>query len=140
MPRRKITAEPAGKATPIDGTYRVTTTAKEGIAAGAPDSPPENYGTLTATFDRGHFEIRTENGPATHGFISGTYTLRGDVLEWTVEKGGGVAEGVVHHYRGGRVAFHWSLYRDQLTLSPVPGKVSPENFRAKPWRRTGDAP
>jgi TRAP-type C4-dicarboxylate transport system substrate-binding protein len=130
----------AGKATPIDGAYRVTTTAKEGVAAGAPDSPRENYGTLTAIFDRGHFEIRTRNGPAIHAFIAGTYTVRGDVLEWTVEKGGGVAPRVVHDYRGGRVAFRWSLYRDQLTLGAVRGKVSPENYRAKPWRRTGDAP
>jgi hypothetical protein len=29
----------------------------------------------------------------------------------------------------------WSLYRDKLTLGPVEGAVSPENFSAKPWTR-----
>ena len=36
--------------------------------------------------------------------------------------------------------YTWSLYRDQLKLGPVEGAISPETFRAKPWRRVGDVP
>ena len=36
----------AGQATPIDGVYRVHTTAKELLAAGSADAAPENYGDL----------------------------------------------------------------------------------------------
>ena len=41
---------------------------------------------------------------------------------------------------GERFVFGWSLYRDTLTLTAVPGEISPENFMVKPWHRTGSAP
>ena len=37
-------------------------------------------------------------------------------------------------------SFRWSRYRDRLTLAPVRGAISPENFRINAWRRVGDAP
>ena len=36
--------------------------------------------------------------------------------------------------------FGWNLYRDTLTLAPVDGAVSPENFRVKPWHRIATTP
>ena len=41
---------------------------------------------------------------------------------------------------GERFTFHWSLYRDLLTLEAAPGKTSPAPMLARPWRRVGDAP
>ena len=38
---------------------------------------------------------------------------------------------------GETYSFRWSRYRDRLTLTPVKGKISPENFTAQPWRRIG---
>jgi hypothetical protein len=35
--------------------------------------------------------------------------------------------------------FGWSLYRETLTLTPVPG-ASPQNFWAKPWQRISSTP
>ena len=34
-------------------------------------------------------------------------------------------------------SFRWSRYRDRLSLTPVAGKISPENFTAQPWRKVG---
>ena len=36
---------------------------------------------------------------------------------------------------GETFSFRWSRYRDRLTLTPVAGAISPENFTAQPWRR-----
>jgi hypothetical protein len=33
--------------------------------------------------------------------------------------------------------YRWSLYRDRLTLHALPGEISPEPFRAVPWRKVG---
>ena len=30
--------------------------------------------------------------------------------------------------------YGWSRYRDQLTLEPLEGEISPEPFRVEPWR------
>jgi hypothetical protein len=38
---------------------------------------------------------------------------------------------------GERFVFGWSGFRDTLTLTAVPGEISPQNFRAEPWHRTG---
>ena len=40
---------------------------------------------------------------------------------------------------GERFVFGWSRFRDTLTLAGVPGEISPCNFEAAPWHRTGKA-
>jgi hypothetical protein len=121
----------AGKVTPIDGRYHVHTTAKELLAAGSPDARPENYGTYEMTLDRGRF---TQLQPMGYT-AAGTYTVAGDTVTLTYTSG---SWGPASSRPGEVFDFRWSLYRDQLTLAPVKGKISPENYRAKPWRRLGD--
>ena len=79
---------------------------------------PENYGSSKMVLDRGRV---TQQQPAGDS-AAGTYTVAGHTvtLTFTRSAGGGART------RPGEVwYFGWSLYRDQLTLAPVPGKVSP---------------
>ena len=120
--------------TRIDGVYRVHTTAADLRAAGAPegDIRPQNYGSYEIVLDRGHFMHEA----GAHQSLEGTYAVVGDRITLTVTRAPTAPESRV----GERFDFHWSLYRDQLTLKPVPGKVSPAPLLAEPWRRIGSAP
>jgi TRAP-type C4-dicarboxylate transport system substrate-binding protein len=131
----------AGASGPLDGVYRVTTTAKDLLAVGTPsgDVVPENYGTWTYVFDRGRFAFTEENKQAcTWGY--GTFAVKGDRVEWTFIDGGGIGPNNAFNKPGEFFVFGWSLYREALTLTPVQGAVSPENFRAKPWQRLSTGP
>jgi len=124
----------AAKRTPIDGVYEVTTTEQELLAADAEEALVENYGAFRWVLDRGRFEMKQKNG-ASDRWATGTYSVRGDAVEFTVEDTGGVAPNDAHERPGEVFTFRWSLYRDQLTLAAVEDAISPEPFRAKPWRR-----
>ena len=126
----------AANATPIDGVYEFTTTAEELLAAGSATAELENYGKYRWTLDDGRFEMTQKNGAADR-WTKGTYVVREDTVEFTVEDFGGVAPNGAHETTGEVFTYTWSLYRDQLTLGPVEGAISPENFLAKPWTRVG---
>jgi TRAP-type C4-dicarboxylate transport system substrate-binding protein len=125
----------AGQATPIDGTYRLHTTANDLRAVGTPEADiiPANYGDFETVLNRGRFRQAQPLGE----WVAGTYAVSGSTITLTdTQSSGGPASN-----RPGEVfTYKWSLYRDQLTLRAVPGKVSPEPLRAKPWRRVGNAP
>jgi hypothetical protein len=127
---------PEAKPTPLDGTWEFTSTADEMAAAGAPDLAEENYGAYHFVLDGGHFEMTQKNG-ASDRWTRGRYTVTGDIFEFEVEDYGGAAPNNAHEKTGEVFTFAWSLYHDTLTLKPVAGAVSPENFRAKPWTRVG---
>jgi hypothetical protein len=124
-----------GRATPIDGVYVVHTTPEDLHAAGASEGEVvrENYGSSKMVLDRGRMTQQQPEGDT----AAGTYTVAGDTLTLTFTRStGGEAR-----TRPGKVwDFRWSLYRDQLTLKRVAGKVSPTPTLAKPWRRVGNAP
>jgi hypothetical protein len=61
----------------------------------------------------------------------------GDTVTLTFTRGSG---GESKNRPGEVFDFRWSLYRDQLTLARVEGKVSPAPMLARPWRRIGNAP
>ena len=131
-------AVPAAVVTPLDGVYRVTTTADDLRRAGDPPVP-ENYGDYIYVVDRGRFAFTQETDDAcTWGF--GTYVVDGDRFEWSFLGGGGIAPNDAANKRGEFMVFGWSLYRDALTLTAVPGEISPSSFMLKPWRRTSEAP
>jgi TRAP-type C4-dicarboxylate transport system substrate-binding protein len=137
-PRCSITTpatSPGGKTTPIDGVYRVHTTPQDLRAIGTRegDINPENYGDFRLVLNRGHFTQQQRNGDT----AAGTFTVKGDTLTLTFEETTG---GKGKNRPGEQFTFRWSLYRDQITFTGVPGRISPEPFRAKPWRRIGDAP
>jgi TRAP-type transport system periplasmic protein len=95
---------PVATVTQLDGTWEVTFTREELLAAGAgPDEDdPENYGHFTVTFDKGHFEIVGSAG----GTSSGTYSVDRQTLIMTATAG---------CCTGDTFSIHWSVYRDTLT-------------------------
>ena len=134
------TASPVkAERTPIDGEYEFTTTAEELLAAGSPDALAENFGKFRWILGSGRFEMTQKNG-ASDRWTKGTYVVRKNIVEFTVEAFGGTAPNNASEKTGEVYTYTWSLYRDQLKLGPVEGAISPETFRAKPWRRVGDVP
>ncbi len=116
--------------TPIDGVYRSSTTVEELRAAGDPELYAENAGDLVFLFDRGRFVATIENDESC-GAAYGTYVVEGDRIElFRLDDDG----------PGQHFTYGWSRYRDTLTLSAVPGAVSPVPLMVKPWRRTDEAP
>jgi TRAP-type C4-dicarboxylate transport system substrate-binding protein len=128
---------PFGPRGPLDGSYVVDTNA-EAADDGSGEIAEENYGHWVYVVDRGRFAFSQENGPAcTWGY--GTWKVRGATVEWLVTDGGGEAPTGAENKPGERFVFGWSRFRDTLTLTAVPGEISPLNFRAEPWHRTGKA-
>jgi hypothetical protein len=124
---------PLGPRGPLDGTYVSDTT-----NGGDPELEEENYGHWVYVVDRGRFAFSQENGPAcTWGY--GKWTVRGSRVEWLFTDGGGEAPNGAANKPGERFVFGWSRFRDTLTLTAVPGDVSPLNFRAETWHRVGEA-
>jgi TRAP-type C4-dicarboxylate transport system substrate-binding protein len=107
--------------TPLDGTWRVSYTRAELLAAGADPSEdlPANYGTFTLTFHRGDFSA-VASEPT--GSTSGTYLVKGNKLTYTSTGGCCI---------GDSFTATWSVYRDTLTFT---GDI-PTGMRVKPWRR-----
>jgi TRAP-type C4-dicarboxylate transport system substrate-binding protein len=131
----------AGKASPLDGVWRFTSTPADLRAAGTPqgDIVPENYGTYTFVIDRGRFAFTQEDRQAcTWGY--GSFTVKGDRFEQLFTDGGGIAPDDAANKPGEFFTFRWSLYRGVLTIHQVKGAVSPQNFMAKPWLRISTTP
>ena len=100
---------------------------------------PENYGAWTLVLDRGRFAVTQQDSQAcTWGY--GTFTIKGNRIEWLFTDGGGIAPTNSANKPGEDFTFGWSLYRGVLTLSPVTGAISPSNFRVKPWARISTTP
>jgi TRAP-type transport system periplasmic protein len=139
-PTGKTDGQAAGGSSPLDGVYRVTTTANDLRAAGVPaaDVVPENYGTWTYVFDRGRFAFTQEDEQACT-WAYGTFAVKGKQVEWKFTDAGGISPNNALNKPGEFFVFGWSVYRETLTLTAVPGE-SPENFRAKPWPRISTMP
>ncbi|HVF79099.1 MAG TPA: TRAP transporter substrate-binding protein DctP, partial [Solirubrobacteraceae bacterium] len=137
--RRTGDAKPAAGRTPIDGVYRIKTTASDLRAIDSEDVVPENYGSWTWVLDRGRFTYTQRNGQAREN-ASGSYTVAGAIFTLTIQRASGVYPTGAAAKPGEQFAYRWSRYRDQLTLGPVKGKISPDVHRVKPWRRISDAP
>lgn len=120
-----VSAEPH-IASPIDGTYTVSTTADDLQAAGIPsaDLIPENFGESVYVYDRGRFATTSHNDEACV-WAYGRYTVDGAVLIWDFEGGGGQSPNGATNKPGEQFGFNWSMYRDVLTLTNKEGMISP---------------
>ena len=124
--------------TPFDGVYEMDTSEADGQKSN-PKVVPENWGHWVFVFGGGRFAFTQENRLAC-GWGYGTYTVRGDQVEWLFTDGGGNAPTGATNKPGEDFVFAWNRYRDTLTLSAVPGAVSPDIFYLKPWRRLSNSP
>jgi TRAP-type C4-dicarboxylate transport system substrate-binding protein len=119
------TAHAGGAATVLAGTWAVTYTEAEFLAAGAtPDEDsPANWGHLTLTFGQGRWRL---TGPGTNNYASGTYVVSGDKITFYRHD---------HAYPSSDTEiwgpFTWSVYRDSLTFKEPPG--GPTSLVVKPW-------
>src|SRR5215467_225070 len=134
-------AVPAGQitttVTPLDGTWQVTYTRAEFVAAGAyPDEllPSEgNWGHSTLSFSRGHWwqTARPTTAPVSTSY--GTYVVAGHKITLYVQsQNAGSGTEVMGTYI-------WSVYKDTLTFkkAALPGVEEPTGMVVKPWRKTG---
>jgi hypothetical protein len=125
--------------TKLDGIYQVEQTAAELAALDPTDVDACSYGEATLVFDRGWVRL-LQKSDKTSSWASGTFAVRGDklVMRWEAAGSKPVPCG---HSPGDIAELGWSLYRDQLTLSEVPGAApSLTAYTVKPWRRTAKPP
>jgi hypothetical protein len=111
---------------PIDGTYTSNVTEEDLAAAGVPamDIVPESWGESVLVFDHGRFAT-TQHNEQSCTWAFGRFSVDGDTLTFNYQGGGGQAPTGAANTPGEKLAFHWSLYRDVLTLTNQPDAVSP---------------
>jgi hypothetical protein len=129
-------------ATPLDGVYRMTGSAAQlaqidHVPVSTED--PANYGTYVIVFDKGRFAFTQESKPAECTWGYGTFRVTGRRMSWKFVDGGGKGTAAVNK-PGEFFRYGWSIYRDTLTLTPVPSAVSPSNFRITPWQLVSKTP
>jgi hypothetical protein len=130
----------AGARTTLDGIYTFTSTREAATKTGDPgDLESENYGRWRFALSHGQMYY-TQASEGHRRWTRATYTVKGRTLTFTVTDYGGDAPNGAAEKTGETFSFRWSRYRDRLTLAPIKGAISPENFRVKAWRRVGDAP
>jgi TRAP-type C4-dicarboxylate transport system substrate-binding protein len=122
-PERPIPA-PIGSA--IDGRWRSTPTAAQLVAVGrSPAEAQAEQGSWIVEFRAGGFKARqVETGVEYSGF----YELRGDILSLDFEVCPGTRCTLVSETR-------WSLFRNRLTLTEIPGRPFAGAGVAAPWTR-----
>jgi TRAP-type C4-dicarboxylate transport system substrate-binding protein len=136
-------AAAATAASALQGTWQVTYTESDLIAAGADSSALGpglgNWGHFTLTFGQGHWWIRHIGGdPAVapnNLYYYGTYVVTGQQITFYRHD---------HDYPGSDTEiwgpYTWSVYRDTLTFKKAGwtgDTQGPTNLVVKPWRTTG---
>lgn len=125
---------------PLDGVFVQTTTVKDLEAIGVHEANPDpgNFGTYVFVIDRGRFAFTQTNGPAC-SFGYGIWLVKGQTVE-LLFSGGGAEGSHAANKPGEFFTFGWSMFRDTVNYSAVAGRVSPENFFARPWKRLSRTP
>jgi TRAP-type C4-dicarboxylate transport system substrate-binding protein len=142
-------AQPAArpKRTALDGVWLMDVTRNEAIkemvsrhnmtkVMAKSDLISENWGRWRFALTRGKLYY-TQAAEGSRRWTRADYTVKGHTLTFTVTDYGGEAPHGAAEKTGETFKFHWSRYRDRLTLGPVPGAISPENFTADAWRKVG---
>jgi TRAP-type C4-dicarboxylate transport system substrate-binding protein len=127
-------------AAPLDGTWQVTYSKQELLAAGADPTliylAEENWGHFTLTLSRGQWRLRLIGGgdpgvPANYRQAYGTYVVSGDKILFDRRD---------HDYLGSDTEvwgpYIWSVYRDTLTLSRAGPTPMPTGLVVRPWHKT----
>jgi TRAP-type C4-dicarboxylate transport system substrate-binding protein len=121
-------APEASVASELDGRWQATPTRAELLAAGAlPREVPSALTGLEVKFAGGRW---VADGLTARRQWTGTYTVNGDVIRLTIET-------CSHNpCTPGAAAEHgWSVYRDVLSLTRLPGRSSWPLVTAEPFRR-----
>ena len=124
---RSSLASSTGATRMLEGRWRATLTREALRGSGASPGLTEALrGTWTLAFEGDRFVFRREEG----GGGRGTYTVDGSSIRFVWERGIEVRLGEVFFSR-------WSMYRDQLSFSPVPGRTKLVGLDVAPFERVG---
>src|SRR5215472_8566212 len=130
-------------ASPLEGTWQVTYTKQELLAAGADPTliylSEETWGHFTLTFSSGHWSLRLTGGdpavPPDYRLAYGTYAVAGDTVIFHRRD---------HDYQGSGTEvwgpYIWSVYQGTLTFKRdgwTGGTQGPTGLVVKPWRKSG---
>ena len=91
---------------------------------GAPALADALRGSWTIEFEDGRFEIRREEG----GGGAGAYSVAGHSIRFVWDSGVAVQRGEVFVSR-------WSVYRDRLSFTPIPGRTKMAGLGVEPFTR-----
>jgi TRAP-type C4-dicarboxylate transport system substrate-binding protein len=109
----------------LQGRWKATLTREELRLSGAsPGLADALRGSWTIEFEHGRFEIRREEG----GGGTGAYAVDGHTIRFVWDTGVAVQQGEVFVSR-------WSMYRDRLSFSPVPGRTKMAGLDVEPFIR-----
>jgi Bacterial extracellular solute-binding protein, family 7 len=109
----------------LRGRWKATLTREELRRSGAaPGLADALRGSWTIEFKAGGFDVRREEG----GGGTGVYTVDGNTIRFVWETGVGIQRGEVFMSR-------WSVYRDKLTFSPIPGHAKMAGLDVEPFTR-----
>jgi hypothetical protein len=132
-----VAASPAGAATPLDGWW---TTAPEPAAELVAHGMRPVDADMLSRFGVRRPGIHLEHGLATWIDLAtgslvafGAYVVRGDLVSFRVVW----AAGPGPNSPPGLTWLRWSIFRDRLTFSPVPGRPDVVPLTARPWVRIG---
>jgi TRAP-type C4-dicarboxylate transport system substrate-binding protein len=126
-------------ASPLQGTWQVTYTKQELLAAGADPTlvylSKENWGQFTLKLRRGNWWLSLIGGdsgvPANYRLAYGTYVVTGDKILFHRRD---------HDYLGSSTEvwgpYIWSVYRDTLTFTKTGSALMPTGLVVKPWHKT----
>jgi TRAP-type C4-dicarboxylate transport system substrate-binding protein len=115
----------------LEGVWQRTLSAQDLLDVGASRAVAEaDKGSYQLEFRHGRW---TERRLDTGGTCSGTYVLDGDILRYSVDTARPAASNSCGP--GFTGAVNWSLYRDTLTITAIPGRPAPLHAIAKPSTR-----
>ena len=125
----------------LDGVYELTLTTADLRAAGATSEElsAANEGVFRFVFEHGRFAFTQHfDGACTWGY--GTSAVTGDRIQLSFIDGGGVTPTGGTNSPGEVFDYHWSIYRDTMRWSVVPGAISPVGWAYKAWLRLNTTP
>jgi TRAP-type C4-dicarboxylate transport system substrate-binding protein len=116
---------PKEDAPELEGRWQATLTREELRTSGAsPGLADALRGSWTIEFNRGRFKIRREEG----GGGAGSYEVDGPNIRFVWDTGIAVQ-------RGEMFVSRWSVYRDRLTFTPIPGRTKLAGLDVEPFTR-----
>jgi hypothetical protein len=127
---RKTSAPAGSTRSALVGRWHVDLSAGELRALGvSPGEIPVSQGAWTLVLGHGRWVATRQTPPG--GFLKGTYTVDGQRFRELVDS----CSPSTHCTPGNLSEYRWSLYRDKLTFTRIPGRYGSTELVAKPWTR-----
>jgi TRAP-type C4-dicarboxylate transport system substrate-binding protein len=127
-PLRCRTAPAGATRSPLEGRWHAEISPGELRALGvSPDEIARSRGAWTLVLGHGRWVATRETPPG--GFLKGTYTVDGQTFREIVES----CSSSTHCTPGNLGEYRWSVYRNKLSFTRLPGRFGSTELVAKPW-------